>query len=58
MADNDGDKRSARGRAGGTAAKDQDADTAPAAPPPRRPVRVLSRAELEALRARLQKKFH
>jgi len=62
MADNDGDKQSARGRAGVTAAKDRDADTAPSAPPsappPPRPVRVLTRPELETLRARLQKKFH
>lgn len=58
MADNDDDKQSARGRAGVTAAKDRDADTAPSAPPPPRPVRVLTRPELETLRARLQKKFH
>jgi hypothetical protein len=58
MADNEADKHAAQGDAGAAAPEKRNVDGAPVASRPKRPERVLKRVELEALRARLQKKFH
>jgi hypothetical protein len=57
MVDDQGEKRP-QGDASVTAAENRSVQNAPSASPPKRPPRVLSRPELEALRVRLQKKFH
>jgi hypothetical protein len=58
MVDNQDEKRP-QGEASATAAENRSVPpTAPSASRPPRPPRVLSRPELEALRIRLQNKFH
>jgi hypothetical protein len=57
MVDNQDEKRP-QGEASATAADNRSVQTAPSASRPPRPPRVLSRPELEALRIRLQNKFH
>jgi hypothetical protein len=57
MVDNEGEKRP-QGDASATAAENRSVQSAPSASRAPRPPRVLTRPELEALRARLQKKFH
>ena len=58
MAQTDSDKRRPHGGTQTTEARARVSEPAPSARPPERPPRILTRTELEALRARLQKKFH
>jgi hypothetical protein len=58
MAQTDGDKRRPQGGIQTTEARARVTELAPPARPTERRPRILTRSELEALRARLQKKFH